>query len=203
MVTRCSTVINYSKMKTIRLIGEPREDLGTTKSRLLREAGKVPCVLYGGKEHINFAVYRDDFKNLVYTPNTYLVQIEIGDKKYKSILQDIQFHPVNDLITHIDFLEISESNPVSLSLPVKMKGNSPGVRAGGKLLVKNKKLKVKGLIKDMPDFIEVNIDALELGKSVKVGEISVDGLELLDAPANAIVSVLATRASKEAANAAK
>lgn len=185
-------------MKTIRLIGEPRTDLGTSASRQLRKDGKVPCVLYGGKEHVTFTVYRDDFKNLVYTPNTYLVQIELEDKKYKAILKDIQFHPVNDLINHVDFLEVSDDKPVSIGIPVKVTGNSPGVRAGGKLMVKIKKLRVKGLIKDMPDDIEVNIDKVEMGKSVKVGEINVENLELLDAAANAIVSVVATRASRSA-----
>lgn len=185
-------------MKTIRLIGEPREDLGTSASRQLRKDGKVPCVLYGGKEHVNFTVYRDDFKKLVYTPNTYLVQIELGSKKYKAILKDIQFHPVNDLINHVDFLEVFDDKPVSIGIPVRVTGNSPGVRAGGKLMVKIKKLKVKGLIADMPDDIEVNIDKVEMGKSVKVGEISVKNLELLDAAANAILSVVATRASRSA-----
>lgn len=185
-------------MKTIRLIGEPRTDLGTSASRQLREAGKVPCVLYGGKEHVTFTVYRDDFKNLVYTPNTYLVQIEIGDKKYKAILKEIQFHPVSDLINHVDFLEVADDKPVSIGIPVKITGNSPGVRAGGKLMVKIKKLRVKGLIKDMPEFIEVNIDSVEMGKSIKVGEINVDNLELLDAAANAILSVVTTRASRSA-----
>lgn len=185
-------------MKTIRLIGTPRTDVGTTPTRRLREEGKVPCVLYGAKTHLTFAVYRNDFKNLVYTPNTYLTQIEVDGKKYKSVLQDIQFHPVNDEIIHVDFLEVFDDKPVSISLPVKITGNSPGVRAGGKLLIKNKKLRIKGMIADMPDNIEVNIDALEMGKSIKVSEISLPGLELLDAGANAIVSVVATRASKEA-----
>lgn len=185
-------------MKTIRLIGTPRTELGTTPTRRLREEGKVPCVLYGAKTHLTFAVYRNDFKNLVYTPNTYLTQIEVDGKKYKSVLQDIQFHPVNDEIIHVDFLEVFDDKPVSISLPVKITGNSPGVRAGGKMLIKNKKLRVKGLIADMPDNIEVNIDNLEMGKSIKVSEISLPGLELLDAGANAIVSVVATRASKEA-----
>lgn len=185
-------------MKTIRIIGEPRTDLGTSASRQLREDGKVPCVVYGTDINENFTVYRDDFKNLVYTPNTYLVQLEIGKNKYKSILKDIQFHPVNDLINHVDFMAISEDKPVSIAIPVKVTGNSPGVRAGGKLMVKIKKLRVRGLIKDMPDFIEVNIDKVEMGKSVKVGEINVDNLELLDAAANAILSVVATRASRSA-----
>ncbi len=190
-------------MKTIRLIGEPRTDLGTSASRQLRQEGKVPCVLYGGKEHVNFSVYRDDFKNLVYTPNTYLVQVEVGDKKYKSILKDIQFHPVSDLINHVDFLEVFDDKPVSIAIPVRITGNSPGVRAGGKLMVKIKKLRVKGLIADMPDDIEVNVDHVEMGKSVKVGEINVENLELLDAAANAIVSVVTTRASRSAASGAE
>ncbi|MGV3596302.1 MAG: 50S ribosomal protein L25/general stress protein Ctc [Bacteroidota bacterium] len=185
-------------MKTIRLIGEARKDLGTTATRRLREEGKVPCVLYGANTHVSFAVYSGDFKNLVYTPNTYLVQIEVDGTKYKSILQAIQFHPVNDEITHVDFLQVSDNKPVSLNIPVKITGNSPGVRAGGKLLVKNKKLRVKGLIANIPDSIEINIDNLELGKSIKVSEIKVNNLELLDSPANAVVSVLTTRATKQA-----
>ncbi len=185
-------------MKTIRLIGEPRTDLGTSASRQLRKDGKVPCVIYGGEDHVSFSVYRDDFKNLVYTPNTYLVQVEIGDKKYKSVLKEIQFHPVNDLINHVDFLEIADDKPVSIGIPVRITGNSPGVREGGKLMVKIKKLKVKGLIANMPDDIEVNIDAVDMGKSIKVGDITVANLELLDAPANAVLSVVVTRASKSA-----
>jgi large subunit ribosomal protein L25 len=187
-------------MKTIRIIGEARTDLGTTATRRLREEGKIPCILYGGKDHIAFSAYAGDFKNVVYTPNTYFVQIEVGGKKYKSILRDIQFHPVNDDVIHLDFLQVFDDKPVSIPIPVKIEGNSPGVRAGGKLLVKNKKLRVKGLIGNMPDFIVINIDKLELGKSIKVSEIDANGLELLDAPANAVVSVLTTRATKQAAD---
>jgi large subunit ribosomal protein L25 len=187
-------------MKTIRIIGEARTDLGTTATRRLREEGKIPCILYGGKEHVSFSAYAGDFKNVVYTPNTYLVQIEVGGKKYKSVLRDIQFHPVNDDVIHLDFLQVFDDKPVSIPIPVKIEGNSPGVRAGGKLLVKNKKLRVRGLIGNMPDFISINIDKLELGKSIKVSEIDAKGLELLDSPANAVVSVLTTRATKQAAD---
>lgn len=186
-------------MKTILLKGEPRTDLGTTASKHLRKEGKVPCVLYGDGSSVNFSVYADDFRNLIYTPNTYTVKIEVGNDSYKAILQDVQFHPVNDDLRHVDFLAVSDDKPVVLDLPVKVTGNSPGVRSGGKLMVKMKKLRVRGLIKNLPDYIEANIDHLELGKSVKVGEITVPNIELLDSPNNAILSVEATRATREAA----
>ncbi len=186
-------------MKTILIKGNKRSDVGTSSAKSLREEGMVPCVLYGGNENVNFAVYREDFSNLVYTPNTYKVKLDIDGQSYQAILQDIQFHPVNDTIVHVDFLRVFDDKPVTISVPVKLVGNAAGVRAGGKLLQKIKKLKVKGFIKDMPDSIEVNIDHLELGKSIKVGEVKADKITILDSPANALVSVLATRASKEAA----
>ena len=189
-------------MKTILLKGQLRETLGTTDSRLIREEGLVPCVLYGGKDHLHFAVHAGDFKNLVYTPNTYAVKLEIGDKSYRAILQDIQFHPVNDQILHVDFLEVFEDKPVSLSIPVKLTGNSVGVRAGGRLLLKLKKIKVKGLLSSIPDYIEVDIENLDIGKSVKVAELKPEGIEILDAANNAVVSITATRATREASAAA-
>ncbi len=119
---------------------------------------KVPCVLYGTSgQHSHFALYSADFKNLVYTPNTYTVQLDIDGTKHKAILQDIQYHPVSDVIVHADFLAIQEDKPVELGIPVRVIGNSPGVREGGKLVSKIKKLRVRGLLKDLPDAIEVNI----------------------------------------------
>lgn len=187
-------------MKTILLKGLERESVGTASSKALREGGMVPCVLYGGEKQVNFAVYRDDFKNLVYTPNSYLVKVEVGDADYRAIVQDIQFHPVNDSIIHVDFLEIKEDKPVVIGVPTKVTGNSPGVRAGGRLAVKLKKVRIKGLLKDLPDAIEVNIDHVELGKSIKIEDIQVPNIELLHAPNIAILTVEATRATRQAAN---
>ena len=185
-------------MKSVALFGYKRPETGKVSSKSLRKEGKVPCVLYGGNEHIHFSVYSPDFKILVYTPNTYKVQLDIDGQIFHAILQDIQFHPVNDIILHADFLEVNDDKPVIISVPVKLVGNSVGVRQGGKLEVKAKKLKVRALPSLLPDFIEINIDNLEIGKSIKVSEIVVKDLELLDSPLNPVVSVHTTRAAQEA-----
>ncbi|MCB9262151.1 MAG: 50S ribosomal protein L25/general stress protein Ctc [Flavobacteriales bacterium] len=185
-------------MKTIALKGELRSGLGKASSKAVRKEGKTPCVLYGGSENVSFSVYEADFKNLVYTPNTYLVRLDINGKQTIAKLQDLQFHPVSESILHADFYELNLENPVELSIPVHVVGNSPGVRAGGKLMVKIHKLKVKGLIQDMPDFVEVNIDKLNIGKSIRVRDLNIPNVELLDTPENSVVSVIVTRASRSA-----
>ncbi len=187
-------------MKTILLKGHVREDAGTASANQLRDNGMVPCVLYGAGTHVLFSVYRDDFKNLVYTPNTYLVKLDIDGSEYKAVMQDLQFHPVNDSILHVDFLAIDESKPVTLAVPTLVKGNSPGVRAGGRLAVKLKKVRVKAMLSDLPDSVEVDISGLELGKSIKVENVNIPNVELLEASNVAIVSVEATRATRQAAN---
>lgn len=180
-------------MKTVALTGELRSELGSKYSRAMRNEGKVPCVLYGGSDHIHFFVYAPDFKALVYTPNTYKVQLTIEGKKYMAILHDMQFHPVNEAIIHADFLAVDEKNPITVSIPVTVDGNSPGVRAGGKLIQKIQRLKIKGLIKDIPDSIVINIDGLELGQSTKVKNVEVPNIQILDNKDNAIVSIKMTR----------
>jgi large subunit ribosomal protein L25 len=180
-------------MKTVALTGELRSDLGSKYSRAMRNEGKVPCVLYGGGDHIHFFVYSPDFKALVYTPNTYKVQLTIEGKKYMAILHDMQFHPVNEAILHADFLAVDEKNPITVSIPVTVEGNSPGVRAGGKLIQKIQRLKIKGLIKDIPDSIVINIDGLDLGQSTKVKNVEVPNIQILDNKDNAIVSIKMTR----------
>ncbi len=186
-------------MKVIALKGDVRDGLGKALTKKIRKEGKVPCVVYGNGENQNFSVYQADFKHLVYTPNTYLVQLNIGDQTKLAKVQELQFHPVSDDIVHADFYEVDPAKPVSIPVPVKLVGNSVGVRAGGKLQLKIKKLNVLGLIADIPEFIEVNIDKLAIGKSVKVKDISVEGLTLLDSENNSIVSVIITRASRSAA----
>jgi large subunit ribosomal protein L25 len=180
-------------MKTVALTGELRSDLGSKHSRAMRNEGKVPCVLYGGGEHIHFFVYSPDFKALVYTPNTYKVQLTIEGKKYMSVLHDMQFHPVNEAILHADFLAVDDKKPITVSIPVTVDGNSPGVRAGGKLIQKIQRLKIKGLISNIPDSVVINIDALDLGQSIKVKDIEIPNIDILDNKDNAIVSVKMTR----------
>jgi len=187
-------------MKTILLKGESRGELGTRTAKALRSEGKVPCVIYSeGKEATHFAIYQADFKNLVYTPNVYKVRINLDGQNHEAILQDIQFHPVSDAILHADFMTVDANKKVVMEVPIRVVGNSPGVRGGGKLVIKINRLRVRGLIADMPDFIDVNIDALEIGQSAKVRQISIDKLEILDAQENAIVSVKTTRALMQAA----
>lgn len=192
-------------MKTVALTGELRSNLGSKSSRALRNEGKVPCVLYGGSELVHFFIYSPDFKNLVYTPNTYKVQLTIEGKKYQAILQDMQFHPVNEAIIHADFLLVDDKKQVTVSIPVKVTGNSPGVRSGGKLIQKVQRLKIKGLISNIPDSVDVNIDTLDLGQSIKIKQISIPNIDILDSKDNAIVTVKMTRnvVKEEAAPAKK
>lgn len=183
-------------MKTIALKGELRTGLGKAATKQVRAKGMTPCVLYGTGENLHFAIYEADFKNLVYTPNTYLVRIEVEGKMVIAKLQDLQFHPVSESILHADFYAVDLSKPITIQLPIKVVGNSPGVRNGGKLRIKIKKLTVNGLIEDLPDFIEVDISKLAIGKSIRVRDLKVDKVKLLDTPENSVVSVVVTRAAK-------
>lgn len=189
-------------MKTILLKAEERKSLGTKEAKALRSEGKVPCVMYGMGEPRHFAVYAADFTNLVYTPNVYKVQLDIDGKQHNAIMADLQFHPVSEVILHADFYEVDPNKAVLMNIPVQIEGNAPGVRAGGKLVKKIAKLRVRGLIGNLPDAIPVNIDTLEIGQSVKVKDITVSGFEILDAKENAIVSCKITRAALQAEQAA-
>lgn len=185
-------------MKVIALKGDLRDGLGKSHTKKLRKEGQVPCVLYGQGENTHFSTYQADFKNLVYTPNTYLVQLNVNGNQKLAKVQEMQFHPVSEEILHADFFEIDPAKPINIAVPVKVTGNSPGVRAGGKLQLKIKKLNVSGLVSDLPEFIEVNVDILQIGKSIKVGDINVDKLQILDAENNSIISCNVTRAAKSA-----
>lgn len=188
-------------MKTIQLKGELRNGVGTRTAKELRNKGMVPCVMYSdGKEGTHFAIYQSDFKNLVYTPNAYKVKLVIDGNEHSAILQDIQFHPVSEAIIHADFLEVAEGKKVVMEVPVRVVGNAPGIRAGGKLVKKMNNLRLRGLLNDMPDYVDVSIDTLEIGQSAKVSALSVDKVEIIDSPANAVVSVKTTRALMQAAN---
>lgn len=182
-------------MKAVSISGSLRANVGKKDATALRNANQVPCVLYGGKEQVHFAVATPEFKNLIYTPEVQTVDLNISGKKYSAILQEAQFHALTDNLMHVDFLEIVAGKPVTMNIPVKTTGTSPGVRAGGKLLKKLKTLKVKGLVEKMPDTIDVAIDKLEIGQGVRVGDIKVDGLTLLNSENVTVVSVQVTRAA--------
>jgi large subunit ribosomal protein L25 len=185
------------QMKSVSISGSPRANVGKKDATALRNAKAVPCVLYGGKEQVHFSVLAADFKDLIYTPNVNTVDLDISGKKYKAILQEAQFHKVNDHLLHVDFLEVVAGKPVVMNIPVKTTGTSPGVRAGGKLTKKLKTLKVRGPVEKMPDEITIAIDKLEIGSAVRVQDIKLDGLTILDAPNITVVNVQVTRAVVE------
>lgn len=184
-------------MKTITIEGQLRSELGKKATRQLRSEGKVPCVIYGGAETINFTAPATAFKNLVYTPDFQLAEIRTGGKSYKCILKDLQFDPVTDELTHIDFLELVEDKKVIATLPIKFVGQPAGVKAGGKLVVKIKSLKVKTYPRYLQENIEVNIDNLELNGNIRVQDVKVENYELLNSPRIPIASVVMTRALKQ------
>jgi large subunit ribosomal protein L25 len=183
-------------MKTFEIKGEPRPATGKNNSRRLRKLEKMPCVLYGGKENVHFSVDTPSLKKLVFTPDVYIVKLDIEGKKYDAIIKELQFHAVTDEINHIDFLEIHDDKPVEIQIPVELTGIAPGVKAGGKLQLINRKLKVKGLPKNFPDKLNVDVSNLNLGKSIKVGDIEIDGLTILNAKNTVVASIKLTRASK-------
>ncbi len=188
-------------MKTYELKGEVREDFGKKAARSYRSEGLIPCVIYGGsnEKNINFVVKNSDVRNLIYTPEVYLVNLLLDEKPVMAILKEIQFHPVKDNILHIDFLHVFPSVPVVIELPVRLEGLAAGVKSGGKLSLDLRKLKVKALAEKLPQELVVNVENLELGKSIQVGDLNFEGLELLT-PKNAVVCrVQLTRAARGAA----
>jgi large subunit ribosomal protein L25 len=188
-------------MKSIFVSGSPRESVGKKDAKALRVKGLVPCVLYGGDEQIHFFANEKDFKPLLFTPETHTVELEISGKKYNAILQDVQYHAINDRLLHVDFLHVDEAKPLVIAIPVTVSGIAPGVREGGKLIIKVRKMKIRALLSQLPDNINVDISKLEIGQSVKVEQLQAlhPDLALLDAPNVAVVSVTATRASRQAA----
>src|ERR1017187_6828518 len=145
-------------MKTVPLSGSPRANVGKVDATQLRNNGKVPCVLYGGKEQVHFSADERDFKHIIFTPEVCFIEIDLNGKKTKAILQEAQYHKVNDKLIHADFLEIVEGKLVTMHVPVKLHGQSEGVKAGGKLNFKQRMVKVRGLADKLPDQIDINID---------------------------------------------
>jgi large subunit ribosomal protein L25 len=178
-------------MKTIEIKGSFRTELGKKSSKQIRKAGNVPCVIYGKEKNIHFHAHENSFKNLVYTPEAHLVKLLIEDKEYSAVLKEMQFHPVKDNIMHADFIEIFDDKPVVINIPIKVSGDSVGVIAGGKLSIKKRNLKVKGLAADLPESLPIDITELKIHESVKVGDLSYEKIELLD-PKKSMVLTIAT-----------
>lgn len=185
-------------MKSIEIKGFLREGLGKKDSKKLRNEGKVPCVLYGGDEPIHFFAEAGDFRKVVYTPKVYLIDLDIDGTPYKAIMQDVQFHPVDEQILHVDFLKITEDKPVKIEVPILVEGYAKGMRTGGKLKVNLRRLRVKALAKDLPDTIKIDITNLEIGDSFKVGQLELDNIEFLNSKSVPVVSIVITRAARAA-----
>lgn len=214
-------------MKTFQLAAQPRTDLGKKASKALRAANMIPVVLNGGKivdlpyaealkagEKVveigngkglittDLVVSNDAVRKLVYTPDIFAIELDINGDKRMAILKDIQFHPVKDTILHIDLLEVNDTKPVVMEVPVKLEGHAEGVKAGGKLSLSMKKLRVKALYTAIPERLVINVDNLGLGKTMQVGDIHIDGLELVNAKNAVVCAVQLTRAARGAAAAA-
>jgi len=185
-------------MKSIAISGSPRENVGKRDAKELRYQSLVPAVLYGGPTQTHFAVSAADLKAVVYTPVVHFIDLQIAGVTSQAIIKDLQFHPLTEQILHVDFLLLDPKKPVTIEIPIKLTGTSPGVKTGGKLVQKLRKLRVKALPKDHLDNIEVSIEALEVGKSVRVAEISVKNLTILNATEDTIVSVTTSRALRQA-----
>ena len=215
-------------MKTFQLNAEPRTDLGKKAAKALRAGQKIPCVLNGGKvielkdgkydgtlaegEKVveigregkavlttDFTVNFNDVRKLIYTPEVFVVALNINGVEKMAVLKDIQWHPVNDSILHLDFLEVTADKPVTVPVPVKIEGHAAGVKAGGKLFLSMKKVKVKGIYTDIPERIVVNVDNIAIGHAIKVGDLKFDKFELANSKDLVITGVRATRAAAAAA----
>lgn len=185
-------------MKTFELKGELRSDLGKKSSKALRTEEKVPCVIYGGTENIHFSVIAKDLSKLLYTPEVYMVKVNLGGKSCEVVLREIQLHPVTDKVLHIDFYQIFEDKPVIMEIPVKTEGFAEGVKAGGKLALVTRKLKVKALPKNLPGELMLNVETLGLGKAIKVKDLSFEGFEVMNAKDVVVVQIKLTRAARAA-----
>ena len=215
-------------MKTFQLNAEPRTDLGKKAAKALRAAGQIPVVLNGGEvielpykgtlregEKVvelgngkglittDLTVTVDSVRNLVYTPDIFAIELNIHGEKRNAVLKDIQFHPVKDNILHMDLLEVSDKKPVTIEVPVKIEGHAVGVKAGGKLTLSMKKLRVKAIYTQIPERLVINVDNLGLGKSLAVGDLHFEGLELVNAKNAVVCAVQLTRAARGAAAAAQ
>lgn len=191
-------------MNTLALSGTKRTDFGKTLTKVIRKSGLIPCVLYGKEATQHFSISEKELRKSIYTPEAYLIQLSIDGKEYKAILQHASFHPVYDYILDAEFVTASETEPIELSLPIKLTGTPEGVLAGGKLVQKQRRLKVRGLYSQMPAYLEINVTSMRLGRSLKVGDLSFEGLSIKMEKDVPIASIEITRALRqEAAQAAK
>lgn len=182
-------------MKKVSMSGLQRANVGKKDAKQNREKGLVPCVVYGGKKEWHILVEDKVLGQIIFSPYPHVVELNIGGEKIKAIMQEVQYHPVTDKTLHVDFLEITDDKPIRVSLPITTKGNSPGVIKGGKLIKKLRKVKVSGLLNDIPEELVIDISKLEIGHAIRVADVKIPNVELLDRPATLVLSVEVTRAA--------
>ncbi len=188
-------------MKHIELKGQLREVANKAAVKAIRKEGAVPCNLYGqGMENVLFTVSAKDLKTLTHTPNSYIINLELGDLKFLAVLHEVQYHPVSDEPLHVDFLAVSTEKPVAIDVPVKITGHSEGVKLGGKLLVSSRKLRVSAMIENLPDILEVDTTHLQIGKQIVAGDLNYENVNIISPKATIICSVRPTRATQQAKN---
>ena len=182
-------------MKSLAISVKERENVGKSSSKALRNQGKVPCVLYGGEKQVCFFAHENDLRKLVYTSDVFLVDLDIEGKKTRCVMQDIQFHPVTDNILHIDFLRIFDDQSFKIELPINLEGNPIGVRNGGRLALNMRRLLVEGLSKDLPELITIDISEIKIGQAIRVSNLQLDNLNILNNEHDVIVAVKTARAA--------
>ncbi len=183
-------------MKTVSVKAVKREDFGKKAAKNVRREGLVPCVLCGNGESVNFSIDPREVKPLIYTPNSYIVEIDFDGKKELAVLREVQFHPVREQILHIDFFRIAAGKPVAIAIPVRLSGNAEGVKVGGKLVLSARKLIVSALVENLPDEIVVDVTSLGVGKTIFVGDLKFDNLKFVTPATTAVCAVRVTRASR-------
>jgi large subunit ribosomal protein L25 len=187
-------------MKTLEIKATKRADFGKKAAKAFRREGQIPCIMYGGGEEIAFTVDTKAVKPLIYTPNSYIVEIEIDGKVEKAVMREAQFHPIREQVLHIDFYRVVEGKPVAIALPVRLTGNAEGVKVGGKLALSARKLVVSGLMENLPDELVVDVTPLKVGQTIFVGDLAFEGLQFLSPATQAVCAVRVTRASRAGAN---
>jgi large subunit ribosomal protein L25 len=190
-------------MQSIKLSAQKREEFGKKGAKAMRRAERIPAVVYGQGEPINFSLAVADVKPLIYTPASYIVELDIEGRTETAVMREVQFHPVREEILHMDFYRVSATKPVTIDVPVRLTGSSEGVKMGGKLVQNKRKLAVSGMLKDLPDELTVDITELGIGKTIFVGDLKYDNLRLLTPSSTAVCAIRVTRAAAAAAAAAE
>jgi large subunit ribosomal protein L25 len=182
-------------MKTVSMSGSLREGVGKKDAKLQRSEGKIPCVLYGGKEQYKFVAEEKSFHQIVFSPDSFFIKLDLDGKSFNCVLKDIQYHPVSDTILHADFIEFEHDKPLTMSVPVQFTGNAPGIIKGGQLVKKFRKLNIRALPADMPESVVIDISNLDIDQKITIAEVPQEKFKILEHQDRYIIAIRATRVS--------